>query len=439
MGSLTHVGIGIGEVTPQRAVFMDGYAMRSERSAGVHDALHARCFLFRDDSTPPASAAIVILDVLGVSSEWASVLRDVVAGETDVPPRNVIVAGTHTHAGPAGPASEKPSPCAPEDVRLLDGVRTAARSAAASLAPAAIGFGSACGIGIAGHRTHPDRAVDDSLWVMRVDDLGGRLRGVLANYPCHSTVLSPENLCLSGDLLGAAAARAEIEARSAATVAVSYGAAGDLSTRFSRCEQSFEELDRLSRILAAAMLQLVDRVKTIRSAALRVIERSCRLPHRDVPSEAAVRAEIERAEDQLSRTESAGSSPEFRILKTRHEGLKALERLIAGGAFSQVGTTVSLSGVGVGAGRLISIPGEPFNAVLRQLRAIVRPPATLALLACANGYEGYFPDRDAVEGGWYEAQISRFDHRALDELAGAATDILRRLEGAPCDGRSQAD
>ena len=68
---------------------------------------------------------------------------------------------------------------------------------------------------------------------------------------------------------------------------------------------------------------------------------------------------------------------------------------------------MALTGVSIGSVALFAIPGEPFTGIGRALKQV--EGWDLVLPCCiANGYEGYFPMRDAYDEGGYEARSSSF-------------------------------
>ncbi len=427
------VGLGKGDITPPVGMPMGGYVARDGRSVGIHDRLSARCFLFQDDV---AAVGVLVLDVLGLSAEWVKALQAVVQEIAGIAAQNVVAAATHTHAGPAGfvdtgcvsPRSDLQER---KGKALLAGTREAVRRAAASMFAARLGVGCERVPGIASHRTDWTRSIDDSLWLLRIDDTSGRLRGALANFPCHSTVLGSDNRYLSADLLGTAASNAELVGDVTAIIAVTNGASGDVSTRFCRKAQNFEELKHLSRILSVAMLDVTDGIRTRGGACLTVGERSCWLPYKPASSVVHAQTEIDRLEGRLAGKRVEDNHPgERRVIETRLEGARGLLDLLRSGCLARGGETVVLKGVRLGDGIFIAVPGEPFNSLVQRVRATKRPEQKVTVFGCSNGYVGYFPDRSATDAGWYEAQISCFDWRSAEILAEEATVLLAKLGGA---------
>jgi len=430
------IGISKVDITPPEAVPMAGYVARVGRSLGVHDALWARCFLLHHGK---ARAVLIVLEVLGIHEQWATEMRRRVAKAADVSPDEVVVACTHTHSGPAG--LEIPPTSDPTQVTVAEFIlaraEQAAVQAAQTLAPARIGVTTAPVTGIAGHRNQPQRPVDQTLWATVIRDVGGRVRGILANFPCHSTVLGPDNRLLSGDLFGAAAAIAERRLGHDTVVALTVGAAGDISTRFFRQAQDFYEVNRLGDLLATTLLRLAQAATPVR-ADLAVRWRQCWLPYKPLLTIDEAQQIVEKLRVELAALAQQGTvSPStLRIARTRVEGAEQLYAMVKAGALTTGGAEALLCGLRIGPGILIGIPGEPFSSVGQTIRDEAVPPFQVAVLGLANGYLGYFPDEDAVQEGWYEALISPFDHQATRVLLKAAMALLAEMMEEAHEGRA---
>lgn len=100
-----HVGVGIADCTgPAAEVVMMGYADNEHKTAGIHMRLHARAFVFLNPETQErvafvnadtwAATEAVIQGVENRLHQWF--------GGRHYSRDNLIVAGSHTHHGPAG-------------------------------------------------------------------------------------------------------------------------------------------------------------------------------------------------------------------------------------------------------------------------------------------------------------------------------------------------
>ncbi len=89
-------GVAVVDVTPPVPYRMSGYF--SERlSTGILDPLYAKAIVFKQGST---SAALVFVDISGVSLDVATKARRQAAELTGIPYEHIAVAATHSHTGP---------------------------------------------------------------------------------------------------------------------------------------------------------------------------------------------------------------------------------------------------------------------------------------------------------------------------------------------------
>jgi hypothetical protein len=75
---------------------------------------------------------------------------------------------------------------------------------------------------------------------------------------------------------------------------------------------------------------------------------------------------------------------------------------------------------------VVTVPGEGFCEVGRQLRSHSPQKATFTL-GLANAYEGYFPTKDAFGVGGYEARTSHFLPGVAEKLVDAGVALLKDL------------
>lgn len=87
------VGVSELSITPK-----ESYYHYRGQSTGVADSLYAKALIIHSNNT---SAALVICDLLWIERELSIEVRKLAAQQTNIPFENIIIAGTHTHTGPA--------------------------------------------------------------------------------------------------------------------------------------------------------------------------------------------------------------------------------------------------------------------------------------------------------------------------------------------------
>lgn len=229
---------------------MAGYIRRAGVSQGVHDDIFVKTLVL---DTEELRLAIASFDLLGLDEHlyWnlCSAISQLLGPDTIL-----IAVATHTHSAPAS-AFQSPLLTFGDDVyeedyfqHVLGAFEQSAVEAEKNLSNAKMTFSAVKVEGVATDREDPSRKIDDVATLLLFSLERGVRCGVL-HYAVHPTVLGPENLLISRDLVGFAVDYIE-KALKVETCLFVNGAAGNVSTRFTRKEQSFGEAQRLGILLA---------------------------------------------------------------------------------------------------------------------------------------------------------------------------------------------
>lgn len=348
---------------------MDGYGSRTHPSNGTMDRLEATVLSLR---APSGSVVFVGLDVVAVARPLVDRIRDVIVEILGT--SEVVVAASHTHAGPAGPREGRD----PADV-ILPTVRAAALQVVEQHRPVQPWLGvGAIPDGVATNRNDPELPIDrrlTSLWLYAEQDLVG----LVWHAGVHPTVLGPDMLQYSADLPGEVRRRVRAGTGNPATelpVLFLNGTAGDVSTRWVRQARDVDEVRRIGGLLHAAMPggdQLLDLDPVVLRDADVTLD----------PVEAdPVRLDAlqSRAERQIRLARSAG---ERRRWESVLEGVAHARRTEHGVPVEVVVQHLALGTLG-----LWILPGEPVTSL-----AGLVPEGDL-VVGYANDYVGYLTHDD---------------------------------------------
>lgn len=383
---------------------MAGYAARIGPSIGTLDSLGVSSLLLECDA---GRFAILAMDLVAVDYELVCEIAERAGFE----PGRLAVCASHTHCGPAGVSARlHPAERPRLDARLRDQFVTAAGDclvrAEAALEPATLSFGSAAVDGVSANRLDLTGPHDPTISVLRALSKSGAPIATVVHFACHPTVLPAECRMISADFPGSI--RRVLDPDRFGTVLFANGAAGDVSTRFTRASQDERELERIGRIIADAAADLASPTPVDASLEVRTIHTT--LVPRSVEE---LREELERAHNSNS-----GEAVHDRIEATRRQGISLLESMAGNQTLSP--TDVHVGIWRLGHVTLIGFPGELFASHGLALTT-VRDERTLTL-GYTNGYAGYFPDRAAYVAGSYEALASPWSSASVDDLI----DTIRR-------------
>jgi hypothetical protein len=260
--------------------------------------------------------------------------------------------------------------------------------------------------GVGGDRNRPELTVDKRVSVLAFEGKNSAPEVILFHYACHPTVLSADNLHYSADFPGAA--RRYIRERYPHAVCLFVnGAAANISTRFHRLDQSFEEVERLGRRLGERVIELVEQ-SSEDAPVLKGLCDSLALPLRAFPAE-------------MRPLESSGNA---RIDTVRNQGAKieaTLQQALRGRASQQA----DVCALQIGSWLLLTVPGEAFNDLAQALQ---NRYSRALVVGYANDYLGYFPTQSAIDDATYEALSSAFDARSHLLLQQRLADLIQRVQ-----------
>jgi neutral ceramidase len=412
-------------ITPPVGYGFDGYAARVGNSVGIHDPLLAQLLLIK---FAEQQIVLICLDLVGISLSFTRQVRTAIEKIIGVPQDCVLIACSHTHSGVSGFMPLHPGISTSEDLELQQVVARqligAAIWANQKLQPASLGIGRGCVQGIGLNRNDPTQPVDSAVIVLRVDTLSGQPLAVIMNYGCHPTVLGYQNLLYSADYPGAARSTLH-KIYPDTTFMYTNGASGDISTRFTRRDQSFSEVERMGRILGGEVLKVMQNITTQPTLKLNAHTAPTDLNFRSFPPFDEAQQEVERFQAKLEALKAAGAAPgEIRKAVTRVEGATGQTQM-AKALLGRSGNKSQIQVMEIGDLALVGVPGEPFTRTVLEIKQQSPYPYT-AVVSYSNDYQGYFPDAISISEGSYEALISPYGADVAEQLRDSVLDLLHR-------------
>ncbi len=397
-----------------------GYAARSGSAVGTLDELVIGALVLEDGSE---RLVILSADVAAVDAE----IRDEIASSVGLNRSELAICASHTHSGPAGVVAR----LHPADHDRLNPdlrsrfVLSAARAiegARSGMTPVDLLFGSAETEGVAANRNSASGSYDSRLSVLATREGDGALQAVLVHFACHPTILGADNLLISADFPGAmrrSLSSSLAEPSREPVVLFVNGAAGDVSTRFTRRAQNVGEVERMGRSLALSAIEAL--------ANARPLEGSLRHARASISLRPRGRGnldELGEVSHALVEAPTPGSTAAARMDETRHQGaamLAALAALPAGA----VPALFERDAWGLGDLAMVAVPGELVGSYARQIE-LAAPTATL-ILGYTNGYVGYLADRPAYVEQTYEALASPFGPEAGERVVEVSKALVQHV------------
>jgi neutral ceramidase len=212
-------GVATVDITPERSLWMAGFARRSLPSQGVALPLHAKALALRHGRG--RLVVLVTADLLGVTARITDRVASAVRRLHGVERADILFNASHTHCGPV--VDEQLSvaydltPAQWDDIRaytarLGDTLITLVGQALANVKPARVGYGRGQASFAANRRVAftPDGPVDHDVPVLRVDGPGREPLAIVFGYACHNTTLQDTFVQYHGDYAGVAQSILEV-------------------------------------------------------------------------------------------------------------------------------------------------------------------------------------------------------------------------------------
>jgi hypothetical protein len=389
------------DITPQDSKWLSGYQPR--QSDGVLDNIHHRVVAM---DAGDAQFYLISSDLCLFSPTLYDNVTSELQKATGINPKHVLWSVTHTHAAPeVGPPDMYKTLLGRSDHdwdreytgRVTRALIEAVRTAREKLEPARIAFGTGIAFANINRRArdvdgrislglNPDGPADRQINLIRLERTDGSPIAVIVNYAMHGTVMSGQNLKISGD--GPGTVVNYLEEKLGATVLYVNGAAGNLAPIYS--VYATPQSGHLSQF----RVLLGDRVLTaLQSMAKGTDAVNIRHGERVV---------------ETPRKEGLAWPPELASYSTA--GSPSLVRL-------------PVRFVGINDAVIWSAPIELFCEVAMDIRE--RSPFSHTFyFGYTNGWFGYLPTKAGFDEGGYEPRTSPFTAAAATDLVNAVTGFI---------------
>lgn len=286
-----YVGASVVEITPQADEYIAGFQV-GRKSDGVLDELSARTLVLSYNDT---TIALVSLDLIGFMNENLDDVRYLVKNIKGNDLDEVIVASTHTHAGPDTIGMWGPGLivipigsglCEDYMKFLYDKIVESVYRAAKDMKKARLFYASkevSADKKISRNiRKGFEQSIDRELGVLQFVDEQEQTIATVVNYSCHPEALSNWNTAFSSDFVGPL--RDEVEKMQGGTAIFFNGSIGGLisvdvdDNKWSDVEYGKQEMHRIGKALANEVEVCLKMKKVCSQPKIRVYREDFLLP-----------------------------------------------------------------------------------------------------------------------------------------------------------------
>lgn len=266
---LWKAGISKTVITPEKPMWMAGYAARTSPATGSYHDLWAKAVVLEDQAGE--QSVLVTADILGFPKKMADRIRQALLEKHGWDNSQIILNGSHTHSGPV--LEEALYDIYPLDESQLALVKSYSRwlettvialieEAKAGMGPAKLSSANGVARFQVNRRNNSERDIihqvelagpnDHAVPVIKIESPQGDVLGIVFGYACHPTVL--DHYSWSGDYPGFA--QMELESLYPGAVALFFqGASGDQNPIPRR---SLPLAKQYGKTLAAAVERVMD-------------------------------------------------------------------------------------------------------------------------------------------------------------------------------------
>ena len=437
--------------TPMLGIAIEGYYV-PRFASGILDELEASALALECDGR---RVLLISVDVCGIEAKLSRRYREAIAQAAGVSPEDIFLSATHTHTGPAvthlDTFEADDAPIERYAAFLGERLADAARMALADLKPARMAFI----VGQAPDRVayirrykmkdgttwtcppindpnidHPIGELDQRVNVLRFDREGGDTV-VLVNYGLHADTINGD--LISPDWPGWM--RRTLRDALGVRCMCFVGAQGDVGSThvfpsggdMNDTEISFDNEMKspgmarfIGRALAGTVLQVYDKAEYVDVDTIDILHRQVAVPANLPAPEDLPRAHEYKALHEAGRDADIPYTA-MELTTVVAEAIRMCNLEHGPAEFH-----LELTGVRIGDIALIGLPGEPFTDIGRGLK---KAPGWRLVLPCCitNGYEGYFPMKEAYDEGGYEARSSVYRAGVAERLIEAGVGLLGEM------------
>lgn len=392
------VGLAREDITPQKPIWMAGYASRKKPSEGVLAPIYAKALAIEDRDGN--QAVLITADVISYSRAVSDLIVQRITKSTGLERRQILLNPSHTHSGPVlgvpgavgyGLEGKEADRVVEYTEELATTLGKIAATALKNLQPATLSYGVGVVNFVMNRREFTDRGVrlgvnpsgyaDRSVPVLTVTSTEGNdLRAIVFGCACHNTTLGGDNYQICGDYAGWAQEHVE-SAMPGVQAMFMIGCGADANPyprgQIEHAKQHGEELGReVCRVLSTNLAPVTGPLKTVLDEVA--------LPLREIP-----RAELE----AMAKGPSYLAYNAKPMLAALDEGRSLLTEYSAPIAVWQFGDSLTLVG----------LPGETVSEYVTPLQTKLGH-RKLWLAGYCNDCFGYLVTGKILAEGGYETR-----------------------------------
>lgn len=381
------------DITPQVPVKLCGYVntiRTTSYTEKAHAPIYATACLMQQDER---QLLWITLDVLSIKKELVSDLKEAIASTHGIASEDIILQAIHTHSGPSGFSVDAMG----KEYERNEEYRGFVKEQLLANLPyvfknqmnCIVKFGETTIHGYYDNRNDPNAYFDDEIKVIKFVDEEGKAFAGFVNLSIHSTVLGPNNMEISYDLLGSI--REELSKKWGFYPMMMLGSAADVSNRHYRQGDDFRELNRVSEGIAKQILS-ISNYQVVNTQPWHKDIFMYELNYDNQLFYPMYKEELTRIENELK--QGCDTTKEKLNLSSKDKLLTKL-------TLKHIHKQIECVCLDFGNLRILCFPGELTSTFAKQLKHVNDHKQTL-MATCVNDHHGYFLEKE-LYGTCYES------------------------------------
>ena len=380
------IGSAVNSIIPNELLPLSGY-MGLRPALGSHDSLNATVVIIE-------THVFVSLDLVGIDEYLYRYIKCRLPNGY-----SISIFATHTHAGPIGTLDTSSVLHGMQNVfqdinhtylefvafQVLDAIN----KSLSSMEPFEASFAEGSIENLWTHRIHPQKKINNELWFIEFKT--NSKTTMMLSFPCHPTVLNNQNQHYSKDLLYGLDLAKDVD-----VLMFMNGPSADISTRFTRQESSYAEIERMGHILWQQIGKLRDMATPLRVEHLDVTD--CYHDLKTKPTSTNHDRQIEQLQLSYEHTKNPH-------LLTQLDGLILERSFLSSNPPSTISAHFQI--INFEHIRIVTIPAELSHEFTL---------ADTKLVTLANGYLSYFTTCESFDQNTYESYASVIDRGEAERM-----------------------
>lgn len=440
-------GVALADITPEQGLELAGYPHYPRYNTGVHDPLYGACMYLNDGNI---EIAMVTLDILYFSKLHVNEVRKRVEEASSISGSNIMISCSHTHSGPYASGRddiesleaglEQPKEYVEE---LIAKITDLILNAKEKCFDAMFASGTAlCGAesGVGGNRRFPGGPHDPLVSVMAVKDMQEVVRGIFVNYALHPTFIHEWSTVCTADY--PAYIRIQLnEFENAAVIGFSQGASGNQSSRYYRQGESYDEAERVGRILGKAAYTVLENADWKEEISIQTATTSIDVPIRNFGTEEELEARVAHSkavyEELYAKYGDSKKREEYYLWQNANLKLLGLEdqlgyvKMLNRGKRLEIledEIPAEIQVFRIGDTCVVGVPGEQFVEFGLYVKAMAGFKVVIYNELSNGVLPGYLYTPESLVSGGYETDASMIDVSFGRKMVDTTLDTIEKVK-----------